>query len=165
MFAKPVVTNADAAAMRRSQASAIESPAPAANPGGLDECVFGSIREPGRSTLAGYRKPGGYEALQKATLEMNQEGLIDEISDSGLAGRGGAGFPTGRKWKAVADAPGHPKTIVCNADEGEPGCFKDRAIMDHDPHAVIEGMALAALATGSRKAASSASPTRATTSS
>ena len=127
------------------------SPLPAANPGGLDECVFGSIRKPGRATLAGYRKTGGYEALRKAALEMSPEKLVDEISDSGLAGRGGAGFPTGRKWKAVAEAPGNPKTIVCNADEGEPGCFKDRAIMDHDPHAVIEGMALAARATGATR--------------
>jgi NADH-quinone oxidoreductase subunit F len=77
--------------------------------------------------------------------------VIDIISDSELAGRGGAGFPTGVKWKAVADAPGEPKTIVCNADEGEPGCFKDRAILDHDPHAVIEGMALAAYATGATR--------------
>ena len=127
------------------------SPLPAANPGGLDECVFGSIRKPGRATLAGYRESGGYEALRKAALEMSPEKLVDEISDSGLAGRGGAGFPTGRKWKAVAEAPGNPKTIVCNADEGEPGCFKDRAIMDHDPHAVIEGMALAARATGATR--------------
>ena len=127
------------------------SPLPAANPGGLDECVFGSIRKPGRATLAGYRETGGYEALRKAALEMSPEKLVDEISDSGLAGRGGAGFPTGRKWKAVAEAPGNPKTIVCNADEGEPGCFKDRAIMDHDPHAVIEGMALAARATGATR--------------
>ena len=127
------------------------SPLPAANPGGLDECVFGSIRKPGRATLAGYRETGGYAALRKAALEMSPEKLVDEISDSGLAGRGGAGFPTGRKWKAVAEAPGNPKTIVCNADEGEPGCFKDRAIMDHDPHAVIEGMALAARATGATR--------------
>ena len=68
-----------------------------------------------------------------------------------MAGRGGAGFPTGVKWKAVLEADGTPKTIVCNADEGEPGCFKDRALLDHDPHAVIEGMLLAALATGAER--------------
>ena len=127
------------------------SPLPAENPGGLDECVFSSIRKPGRSTLTGYRETGGYDALRKAAREMSPEELVAEIHDSGLAGRGGAGFPTGRKWKAVAEAPGGPKTIVCNADEGEPGCFKDRAIMDHDPHAVIEGMALAARATGATR--------------
>ncbi len=124
------------------------SPLPAPNPGGLEECVFGSIREEGRSSLDGYTKTGGYQALRKAVEEMSPPELIDELSESGLAGRGGAGFPTGQKWRAVAEAEGHPKTIVCNADEGEPGCFKDRAIMNHDPHAVIEGMALAARATG-----------------
>ena len=129
----------------------VPSPLPAPNPGGLEECVFGSIREPGRSNLDGYRNTGGYKALEKAAGKMTPAELLDEISDSGLTGRGGAGFPTGRKWKAVAEAPGDPKTIVCNADEGEPGCFKDRAIMDHDPHAVIEGMALAARATGATR--------------
>jgi len=127
------------------------SPLPAPNPGGLEECVFGSIREESRSSLDGYKKTGGYQALRKAVEEMSPPELIDELSESGLAGRGGAGFPTGQKWRAVAEAEGHPKTIVCNADEGEPGCFKDRAIMDHDPHAVIEGMALAARATGATR--------------
>ena len=79
---------------------------------------------------------------------MSPGEVIDGIDARGFAGRGGAGFPTGRKWRAVADAPGGPKTIVCNADEGEPGCFKDRVLMDHDPHGTIEGMALAAYATG-----------------
>jgi NADH:ubiquinone oxidoreductase subunit F (NADH-binding) len=82
---------------------------------------------------------------------QNPQAVIDVISASALAGRGGAGFPTGRKWQAVRDATGTPKTIVCNADEGEPGCFKDRAILDYDPHAVIEGMALAAYATGATR--------------
>jgi NADH-quinone oxidoreductase subunit F len=131
--------------------SASPSPLPAPNPGGLEECVFASIREPGRSTLEGYRKSRGYEALEKAVSQLSPAELVAEISDSGLAGRGGAGFPTGQKWKAVAEATGDPRTIVCNADEGEPGCFKDRAIMDHDPHAVIEGMALAARATGATR--------------
>ncbi len=124
------------------------TPVPPANPGSTDECIFASIREPGRATLAGYRATGGYSALEKTIKESTPESLVELISDSKLAGRGGAGFPTGVKWKAVADASGDPKTIVCNADEGEPGCFKDRAIMDHDPFAVIEGMTLAAFATG-----------------
>ena len=124
---------------------------PAPNPGGHEECIFSAIRETGRSGLEGYRRSGGYEALSRAVSELEPQHVIDIISDSKLAGRGGAGFPTGVKWKAVADAPGEPKTIVCNADEGEPGCFKDRAILDHDPHAVIEGMALAAYATGATR--------------
>ncbi|NNE93020.1 MAG: hypothetical protein HKN23_15350, partial [Verrucomicrobiales bacterium] len=94
------------------------------------------------------RKSGGYSGLEKTLKDSTPEGLVELINESKLAGRGGAGFPTGVKWKAVAEAPGDPKAIVCNADEGEPGCFKDRAIMDHDPFAVIEGMTLAAFATG-----------------
>jgi NADH-quinone oxidoreductase subunit F len=109
--------------------------------------VFGGIREPGRRTLAGY---GAYAALAKARA-MAPADVVQIVTDSKLAGRGGAGFPTGRKWQAVAEAPGTPKAIVCNADEGEPGCFKDRALMDHDPHAVLEGMLLAAYATGATR--------------
>lgn len=124
------------------------SPLPDLPPPGTEECVFAGIREPGRSTLAGYRSQGGYEALNLAVTHMTPARLIELIDESQLAGRGGAGFPTGRKWRAVAAAPGEPKTIVCNADEGEPGCFKDRVLMDYDPHCLIEGMALAAYATG-----------------
>ena len=127
------------------------SPLPPPNPGGIEECVFAAIREPGHATIEGYRRAGGYEALERAIKHMKPADLLSVIAESGLAGRGGAGFPTGRKWQAVADAPGLPKTVVCNADEGEPGCFKDRAIMDHDPHAVIEGMILAAYATGATR--------------
>ena len=123
------------------------SPLPPAVPEGIEECVFADIREPGRASLDGY---GGYEAL-RAAVEKTPEELVQLMTDSGLAGRGGAGFPTGVKWKAVADAEGHPKTIVCNADEGEPGCFKDRCLMDYDPHAIVEGMALAAYATGATR--------------
>ena len=127
------------------------SPLPAAPPDGIEECVFAGIRSAGRATLAGYRSQGGYAALDRAVNGMTPTEVIDVMDRSGLAGRGGAGFPTGRKWRAVADAPGGPKTIVCNADEGEPGCFKDRVLMDHDPHALIEGMALAAYATGAAR--------------
>ena len=124
------------------------SPLPPPKPGSHTECVFAHIREPGRRSLDGYRASGGYSALEKAIRELGPEATIDAITASGLAGRGGAGFPTGRKWSAVREADGDPKTIVCNADEGEPGCFKDRVLMDHDPHALIEGMALAGFATG-----------------
>jgi NADH-quinone oxidoreductase subunit F len=124
---------------------------PPPNPGGIEECVFAQIRQPGRNTLAGYRATGGYEGLVHAITQMTPEHVIAHLKASKLAGRGGAGFPTGQKWQAVADAPGAPKTIVCNADEGEPGCFKDRAILDYDPFAVIEGMTLAAYATGATR--------------
>ena len=118
---------------------------------GFEECVFHAIREPARDSMAGYRKTGGYAGLDLAVRELGPEKLVELVEASGLAGRGGAGFPTGAKWRAVREAPGTPKTIVCNADEGEPGCFKDRAIMDYDPHAVVEGMLLAALATGATR--------------
>ena len=124
------------------------SPTPPTPPAGVEECVFAGIRAPGRATLEGYRRQGGYRALRKAVLETTPEAVAAEVDRSGLAGRGGAGFPTGRKWRAVAEAPGAPKTVVCNADEGEPGCFKDRVLMDCDPHGLLEGMALAAYATG-----------------
>ena len=127
------------------------TPLPPANPGGIEECVFAQIRQPGRNTLAGYRATGGYAGLTRAVTQMTPAAVIAHLKASKLAGRGGAGFPTGQKWQAVADAPGAPKTIVCNADEGEPGCFKDRAILDYDPFAVIEGMTLAAYATGATR--------------
>ena len=84
-------------------------------------------------------------------IKKGKEWIINEIKTSELRGRGGAGFPTGLKWKSVAEADGKPKSIVCNADEGEPGCFKDRTIMDHDPHALIEGMIIAGYATGATR--------------
>jgi len=123
---------------------------PPVNPMGLDECSFSHLRDPARATLEGYLATGGYAALEKARA-MDPEGLLRLVEDSNLAGRGGAGFPTGRKWRAVHDAKGGPKTIVCNADEGEPGCFKDRVLMDYDPHAVLEGMAIAGQATGAHR--------------
>jgi len=128
----------------------VPSPLPPPNPGGIEECVFAAIRQPGRSTLEGYVRTGGYEGWRRAT-SLSPGELLAELIESKLAGRGGAGFPTGLKWKAVAEAPGTPKSIVCNADEGEPGCFKDRTVLDYDPHAVIEGMLIAALATGAAR--------------
>lgn len=142
-----VFTGRDAASL-----SPTPSPLPGPNPGGIEECLFAAIREPGRATLDGYRRGGGYTALEQAVHTSTPAQLLQVVQESGLAGRGGAGFPTGRKWQAVAQASGAPKTIVCNADEGEPGCFKDRAILDYDPHAVIEGILLAAYATGATRA-------------
>ena len=129
----------------------ISSPLPVPNPGGREECVFAEIREPERECLDGYRRSGGYEALTQAVEKQSPTDVIDVLKESKLAGRGGAGFPTGMKWQFVREAPRAPKSIVCNADEGEPGCFKDRALMDHDPFAVIEGMTLAGYATGAAR--------------
>jgi NADH-quinone oxidoreductase subunit F len=90
---------------------------------------------------------GGYEGFIKA-LKMKPQEVIDEMKKSGLRGRGGAGFPTGTKWQFCHDAPGTIKYIVCNADEGDPGAFMDRAVMEGDPHAVLEGMLIGAYAIG-----------------
>lgn len=127
--------------------SPIPSPLPPINPSAYEECLFAHIRDAGRHTMAGYRASGGYRGLEKA-LQKAPGDLLVLLEESRLAGRGGAGFPTGQKWRAVSEATGSPKFVVCNADEGEPGCFKDRALLDHDPHALIEGMILAAYATG-----------------
>jgi bidirectional [NiFe] hydrogenase diaphorase subunit len=91
---------------------------------------------------------GAYKALLKALTEMSPTEVINEIQVSGLRGRGGAGFPTGLKWSTVAKASGTPKYVVCNGDEGDPGAFMDRSVMEGDPHRIIEGMAIAAYATG-----------------
>jgi len=89
-------------------------------------------------TLKVYQQTGGYASLRKA-LEMSQDEIIQQVKDSALRGRGGAGFPTGMKWSFVPRDSPKPKYIVCNADESEPGSFKDRYLMEYDPHALIEG--------------------------
>ena len=95
-----------------------------------------------------YIAQGGYRALRKALLEMSPEEVIEEMKRSGLRGRGGAGFPTGRKWEFCHNAPGEKKYVICNADEGDPGAFMDRSILEADPHAVIEGLTIAGYAIG-----------------
>ena len=94
-----------------------------------------------------YIANGGYEGLAKA-LRMDPQEVIDEMKKSGLRGRGGAGFPTGAKWQFCHDAPGDVKYIICNADEGDPGAFMDRALLESDPHAVLEGMLIGAYGIG-----------------
>ena len=98
-----------------------------------------------------YIARGGYEALGKALTTMTPEDVIDEVKRSGLRGRGGAGFLTGLKWEFTARAPGHIKYVVCNADEGDPGAFMDRSVLEGDPHSVIEGMTIAAYAIGAQE--------------
>ena len=90
----------------------------------------------------------GYEALGKVLTSMTRQEVIDEMKASGLRGRGGAGFPTGVKWQFEADQPGDEKYIICNADEGDPGAFMDRSLLEGDPHAIIEGMTIMAYAVG-----------------
>jgi NADH-quinone oxidoreductase subunit F len=99
------------------------------------------------SSIDDYRAHGGYEALRRA-IEIGAEATIAEVTESKLLGRGGAAFPTGVKWKAVAEQPEHPHFFICNADESEPGTFKDRVVMEQDPFAVIESLTIAGITTG-----------------
>jgi NADH-quinone oxidoreductase subunit F len=102
------------------------------------------------TSLANYMSGGGYGGLKKA-LTMTPQDVLAEVKAAGLVGRGGAAFPTGIKWEGAANAAGQPKYIVCNADESEPGTFKDRILMEEDPHRTIEGMIIAAHAVGARR--------------
>ena len=100
------------------------------------------------SSIEDYRENGGYKALEKVLKQMSPEDVIEEIKISGLSGRGGAGFPTWFKWNAARSATGDKKHLICNADEGDPGAFMDRALIESDPHNLIEGMLIAAYAIG-----------------
>jgi len=110
------------------------------NCGSIDPC---QIRE--------YIAVGGYEALGKALTQMKPEQIVAEVKTSGLRGRGGAGFPTGIKWAAVARESATPKYVVCNADEGDPGAFMDRSVLEGDPHSVLEAMAICGYAVGAHQ--------------
>jgi len=112
----------------------------------MEKILLRNIDAPGSHTLASYRARGGYAALEKVLREMTPEKLIDEIKASGLRGRGGAGFPTGMKWGFVPKDNPKPKYVVCNADESEPGTFKDRLLIEKNPHAIVEGTIIAAYA-------------------
>ena len=102
-------------------------------------------------SLDDYREADGYQALEKALKTMTPEQVIEEIKVSGLAGRGGAGFPTWFKWNAARQSPGDEKYLICNADEGDPGAFMDRAVIESDPHSLIEGMLIGAYAIGAKE--------------
>ena len=103
-------------------------------------------------SIESYKAKGGYEALRKVLTSMTPEEVIEEIKISGLAGRGGAGFPTWFKWNAARQSEGEEKYLICNADEGDPGAFMDRAVIESDPHNLIEGMLIAAYAIGAKYA-------------
>ena len=105
------------------------------------------VNVPGIEKLDVYRAHGGYKALEKA-LRMKPDELVEEVKKSGLRGRGGAGFPTGMKWSLLAKPEGVPRHLVCNADESEPGTFKDRYLMSHLPHLLVEGMIVSSFALG-----------------
>ena len=104
---------------------------------------------PGIETFEVYKKNGGYRSVEKALKSMSPDDVVEEVKKSGLRGRGGAGFPTGMKWSFLAKPEGVPRYLVCNADESEPGTFKDRYLMEHIPHLLIEGMITSSYALGS----------------
>lgn len=108
------------------------------------------IDVPGIQSLAVYREKGGYRAVEKALKTMSEDDVLEEVKKSGLRGRGGAGFPTGMKWSFLAKPQGVPRYLVCNGDESEPGTFKDRYLMTHIPHALIEGMIVSSYALGAK---------------
>jgi NADH-quinone oxidoreductase subunit F len=115
------------------------------DPGSLRLLRRAGVVDP--ASLESYRNAGGYSALRRA-LEIGPAGIIREMADSKLLGRGGAAFPTGRKWEAVARNPSRPHLVVCNADESEPGTFKDRVVIESDPFALIEALTIAGFAVG-----------------
>jgi NADH-quinone oxidoreductase subunit F len=100
------------------------------------------------TSIEEYLANGGYTAFEKALTEMTSDEIVNEIVESGLRGRGGGGFPTGKKWSQVARQTNFPKYVVCNGDEGDPGAFMDRSVMEDDPHRMLEGMIIAGIATG-----------------
>src|SRR5512141_883247 len=103
----------------------------------------------GAANIDRYLELDGYKAVQKA-LKMSPDDIINEVKNSNLRGRGGAGFPTGMKWSFVPKQSAKPKYVLCNGDESEPGTCKDRLIFEHDPHSVIEGVMIAGLSIGSK---------------
>lgn len=107
------------------------------------------MNDPNQSMLETYEQNGGYQAIRRAISQIEPLELIERVKESGLRGRGGAGFQTGKKWEFIPKDPNLSKYLVCNADESEPGTFKDRWLIEHDPHQVIEGIILASYAIGS----------------
>ena len=106
---------------------------------------------PIRSAFRTTSHTGGYQSLLRAVTEMTPEEIIAEVRRSGLRGRGGAGYPAGLKWELVARQPSPVKYVVCNADEGDPGAFMNRSVLEGDPHRVLEGMAIAGRAVGAQQ--------------
>src|SRR5206468_8924874 len=143
-----LVSKMDRAASHAEGLQSLRESVPQAGQLGLR--LIGRIGRIDPESLDAYRADGGYTALKRA-LELGPEAVVREVLASNLVGRGGAAFPTGRKWEAVARAPARPHFVVCNADESEPGTFKDRLLMEGDPFAVIEGITIAAYATGSER--------------
>jgi NADH-quinone oxidoreductase subunit F len=135
--------------IRETESAAAAASVPQAGQPGLRLLARVGVVDP--TSLDDYKASGGFRALERARA-IGPQATIDEVTASGLVGRGGAAFPTGRKWAAVAAQAAQPHYLVCNADESEPGTFKDRVLMEHDPFAVVEAMAIEAFAVGAAKA-------------
>jgi NADH-quinone oxidoreductase subunit F len=112
------------------------------------QLLIENVHVEGYDTFDVYRKHGGYKSVEKALKSMTPDEVVEEVKKSGLRGRGGAGFPTGMKWSFLAKPEGVPRHLVCNADESEPGTFKDRYLMEKNPHLLIEGMITSSYALG-----------------
>ncbi|MBF0565922.1 MAG: NADH-quinone oxidoreductase subunit NuoF [Nitrospirae bacterium] len=112
----------------------------------MEKILLKNIDNPDSAGIEEYIRAGGYKTLEMAVTQMTPRDIIDEVKNSGLRGRGGAGFPTGMKWQIASMDPKFPKYLICNADEGEPGTFKDRPILEKNPHLLIEGMVISAYA-------------------
>ena len=110
--------------------------------------LLDKIDVPGIKSFEVYRREGGYAAVEKALKTMTPDAVVEEVKTSGLRGRGGAGFPTGMKWSFIDKSSGNPRYLVCNADESEPGTFKDRYLMERIPHLLVEGMLVSSFALG-----------------
>jgi len=115
------------------------------------QVVFGTNRRIDPASIEDYLAIGGYRALAKALFEMTPEQVVNEVTKANLRGRGGGGFPTGRKWETTRDAPGEPKYVIVNADEGDPGAYMDRSLLEGNPHSVLEGLVIGAYAIGSHE--------------
>jgi NADH-quinone oxidoreductase subunit F len=113
-----------------------------------DRAILGANKLIDPRDIVDYIAQGGYSSFLKALTSMSRDEIIATITASGLRGRGGAGFPTGKKWEACRNAEGRPKYVICNADEGDPGAFMDRSVLEGNPHAIIEGMLIGAYAIG-----------------
>ncbi|MFJ8764800.1 NAD(P)H-dependent oxidoreductase subunit E [Streptomyces clavifer] len=148
----PATAPALAAAARAPESAPAEPPAAAAVPQAGDPglVLLRRIGTVDPASLDDYRATGGYTALRRA-FALGPAGVIREVLDAGLVGRGGAAFPTGRKWQATAQQADGPHYLVCNADESEPGTFKDRVLMEGDPYALVEAMTIAGYATGAHQ--------------
>jgi NADH-quinone oxidoreductase subunit F len=148
--ATPVQINALAKGGWPETEATVVSATPQAQDASSTLVLLGRIGKVDPLSISDYQKHGGFDALRKA-IQLGASGVIDEVNTSGLVGRGGAAFPTGRKWGAVAGQPAFPHYSICNADESEPGTFKDRVVMEGDPFALVEAMIIASFATGSEQ--------------